>query len=621
MTVSNDHHKIDIDGKLYEVKWSTQENVKEDQHQPMIVNDKASRLMIFIQWARTKLHNFEIHGGSKDQQEKQEQQLCEAATKGDWKAAEDMEKEHKGILSKVISKDREETALHIATRFNQAAFVEKLVQKLTKDDLEATNIYGNTALCIAATSGAVDIAKFMVQKHNDLVLIPGSGNATPVLIAARYKHNHMVSYFLQMEWILKHMEINQQMELLFSAIATDHYDIALLILKWNEKLALDRDINDDTPLHIMARKSNTIGTKNNLTEWQSCFKPIYKKKMMQIQAYQTLEKMWGIVQNKIDEDKISDFILHPSSMLHDAARVGNVEFVRVLLHKNPKLLLMVDGSGKNIFHIAVENRQRSVFNLIYDMKLFHLDDLLYHFNEENISLLELAAKRADPGHLDRVSGAVFQMHQELLWFKDVENILERTMRIKKGKRTTRELFIQEHKELVKEAEKWVKSTANSCMLVATLIATVVFAAAFTVPGGNDENNGSPMFLSHKWFTVFVVSDAIALISSSTSILLFLSILTSRCAETDFLFWLPLELVLGLGFLFVSVLGMVLAFSACFFLHYGSHISCIPLLITGMAIVPVYWFCVLQWKLWADALAALHASGMSCLLKCRQNKWF
>ena len=152
--------------------------------------------------------------------------------------------------------------------------------------------------------------------------------------------------------------------------------------------------------------------------------------------------------------------------------------------------------------------------------------------------------------------------------KDVENILERTMRIKKGKRTTRELFTQEHKELVKEAEKWVKSTANSCMLVATLIATVVFAAAFTVPGGNDENNGSPMFLSHKWFTVFVVSDAIALISSSTSILLFLSILTSRCAETDFLFWLPLELVLGLGSLFLSVLGMVLAFSACFFLHYG-----------------------------------------------------
>ncbi|XP_023520198.1 ankyrin repeat-containing protein NPR4-like [Cucurbita pepo subsp. pepo] len=195
------------------------------------------------------------------------------------------------------------------------------------------------------------------------------------------------------------------------------------------------------------------------------------------------------------------------------------------------------------------------------------------------------------------------------------------MKIRKRTQIPRELFTQQHKELVKEAEKWVKSTANSCMLVATLIATVVFAAAFTVPGGNDENNGSPMFLNHKWFTVFVVSDAIALISSSTSILLFLSILTSRYAESDFLFWLPLELVLGLGSLFVSVLGMVLAFSACFFLHYGRHISWIPLLITGMAIVPIYWFCVLQWKLWADGLAALHASGMSYLLKDRQNKWF
>ena len=29
----------------------------------------------------------------------------------------------------------------------------------------------------------------------------------------------------------------------------------------------------------------------------------------------------------------------------------------------------------------------------------------------------LAAKRAGPGHLDRVSGAVFQMHQEIIWLR------------------------------------------------------------------------------------------------------------------------------------------------------------------------------------------------------------
>ena len=138
---------------------------------------------------------------------------------------------------------------------------------------------------------------------------------------------------------------------------------------------------------------------------------------MQIQACQTVELMWSVVQDKIEEDKSLDFILHPSSMLHDAASVGNVEFMRVLLHTNPEFLRIVDSSGKNIFHIAVENRQRRVFDLIYDMKLFDPVDFLYYFNEENISLLELAAKRADSSHLERVLGSFFQMHEELLWFK------------------------------------------------------------------------------------------------------------------------------------------------------------------------------------------------------------
>lgn len=198
----------------------------------------------------------------------------------------------------------------------------------------------------------------------------------------------------------------------------------------------------------------------------------------------------------------------------------------------------------------------------------------------------------------------------------MEKIVELTMRRKKGKRSPRELFTLQHKNLVEDGEKWMKKTANSCMLVATLIATVVFAAVFTVPGGNNNNNignnndnntGAPIFLHHKWFTVFVISDATALISSSTSILLFLSILTSRCAEEDFLIWLPLKLVFGLGTLFFSVLSMVLAFSATFFLFYGKDTAWVPLLVAGMAIVPVYCFGVLQFRLWADALAALQAT--------------
>ena len=59
--------------------------------------------------------------------------------------------------------------------------------------------------------------------------------------------------------------------------------------------------------------------------------------------------------------------------------------------------------------------------------------------------------------------------------------------------TAKDVFRTEHKKLAEQGEKWMKGTANSCMLVSTLIATVLFAAAFTVPGGNFNDNGIPIF--------------------------------------------------------------------------------------------------------------------------------
>ena len=52
--------------------------------------------------------------------------------------------------------------------------------------------------------------------------------------------------------------------------------------------------------------------------------------------------------------------------------------------------------------------------------------------------------------------------------------------------TPREVFNKTHRELLKVGEEAMKETANSCMLVATLISTVVFAAALTVPGASNK---------------------------------------------------------------------------------------------------------------------------------------
>jgi len=106
----------------------------------------------------------------------------------------------------------------------------------------------------------------------------------------------------------------------------------------------------------------------------------------------------------------------------------------------------------------------------------------------------------------------------------------------------------------------MKQVATSSTVVGALIITVMFTAAFTVPGGN-QDTGFPVFLHEKSFLIFIISDAISLLASSTSVLMFLGILTSCYSENDFLKSLPTKLVIGLSTLFFSVAAMMVAFCA------------------------------------------------------------
>ncbi|KAM0954934.1 ankyrin repeat-containing protein ITN1-like [Malus sylvestris] len=127
------------------------------------------------------------------------------------------------------------------------------------------------------------------------------------------------------------------------------------------------------------------------------------------------------------------------------------------------------------------------------------------------------------------------------------------------------LFTQNHKELHEKGEKWMKDTTSSYIIVSALIITIMFVAAFTVPGGNNQETGFPVFLNEKLFMVFIVSDAISLFSSATSALMFLCILTSRYAEDDFLKSLPTKMIIGISTLFISVATMMVAYSCAIFL--------------------------------------------------------
>ena len=65
--------------------------------------------------------------------------------------------------------------------------------------------------------------------------------------------------------------------------------------------------------------------------------------------------------------------------------------------------------------------------------------------------------------------------------------------------TPRELFAKNHNDMRKNGEQWMKDTATSCTVVGALIVTIMFAVVFTFPGGNNQNNGFPIFLNKKLF--------------------------------------------------------------------------------------------------------------------------
>ncbi|KAF5207900.1 Ankyrin repeat-containing protein [Thalictrum thalictroides] len=159
--------------------------------------------------------------------------------------------------------------------------------------------------------------------------------------------------------------------------------------------------------------------------------------------------------------------------------------------------------------------------------------------------------------------------------------------------TPRELFAEEHTALVEKGEKWMKETAAGCMVVAALIATVVFTAAFTLPGGNKENSGDPNLLDSKMFMFFIIVDAISLFSSCSSMFIFLAILTSRYAEQDFLLSLPRKLILGLSSLFFSIGTMIAAFCATLIIEVRHKNYWVPIASTILAVIPLTLFIVLQ----------------------------
>ncbi|XP_028807339.1 ankyrin repeat-containing protein ITN1-like [Neltuma alba] len=523
--------------------------------------------------------------------------LYKYALEGNWEKAKPMLLDYNRMLVNAAIAKGYPTALHVAAGASHFQFVKELVNLMDENDLALQDSRGNTAFCFAAAAGSLDIVKLMWEKNSSLPKIRGGNGFTPLLFAAQqgradvawYLYPKTIETFDEAEWN----------KLFLTCIDTGIYDLALKMLGDKPELALATTERGLTGLHIMAQKTtdsghHSLGRQNQLTSLG----------MKNGVALQLVHSLWlGILKLVNSEQDIRKIINEPSRLLFDATKVGNFDFLAELLRSYPDLVWELDSQKRSIIHIAVSRRHPNIFNLIRDISANKDIILSYVDNDDGNNILHLAAKLAPADRLELVSGAAFQMKFELLWFEEVRKVVLPSyvnMENSNGE-TPRELFTKEHTSLRNHAESWMKRTANSCMVVSTLIATGVFSAAFSIPGGINDSSGTPNYLWKPSFMIFAVSDAIALISSSASILVFLSILISRYAEYDFHKSLPSKVIFGLATLFMSITSMMIAFSSAFFVTYDHGIKWVPSFISVISFFPIVIFLFLQFHLFYDII--------------------
>ncbi|XP_070673571.1 uncharacterized protein [Malus domestica] len=532
-----------------------------------------------------------------------------------------------------IADGRGSTPIVIAANKDRWDIVEELVQLMTEEQLETKNDDGETALTIAAAKD-LKIVKCLVAKNNKLLRIADGDQMTPILSAAkndrwdivRYLYpltrledlkpengpcgSQLVCYCLQAKQFDIHVEHapsvsdarinvqNQENEQGDQRNSTVFGLLQGLPSRLSESLGINR-IRDLKLLHV-----RSLQILNRTCEK---IKHLNNEEMMRYKLYETV---FNAVENGIVEIVISLCKAKPELLIRKRPRKGPYEepiFPDSLL---PHSMVKEPAFQESIFHYAVECRQEKVYSLVYGAGT---RNYLATLNNNRVEKMLYHAGKLDPlakEKLDCIPGAALQMQRERQWYKEVESMVTtpRAPPFTEYGLNAARFFTKNHKELHEKGEKWMKDTASSYIIVSALIITIMFAAAFTVPGGHNQETGFPIFLNEKLFMVFVVSDAISLFSSVTSALMFLSILTSRYAEDDFLKSLPTKMIIGLSTLFISVATMMVAFSSAIFLMLRDK-SSISTPIISLAGVPVILFVWMQFPLLLEIIVSTYGGGI------------
>ncbi|XP_052180375.1 protein ACCELERATED CELL DEATH 6-like [Diospyros lotus] len=527
--------------------------------------------------------------------------------------------------------------------------------------MDAKNDIGNTILHEAATSSkSVLAARAMLGRAPYLLEMRNQRGETALFRAARYGKMEMFQFLDEQvkesfkskeeekvdkelfEKALKEMYVREdKTTVLHICVLTEHFELALRIAREHEYLVNEKDGEEMTALQLLAFNPSAFefGRKLKFLKWlfpstakgESWWVPLWEEIKRKRRGYDSAVKLaefliekdtsWKKTESALDQSKPRIHKFGATSLSHQgqgsdkelhtpiaetplllAAKSGILEIVEGILTKYPQAVEHIDDEGRNVLHVAIKYRQLHIFDFIEKNMDVPMMRLVRKIDNQGNSILHMVGiKRDHSKRIEDMRSPALILREDLLLFERVKKICTNHFirHLNNDGHSAEKLFANNNATLRESAKEWIKRTGENCSIVAVLIATVAFAAAYTVPGGPNQNTGYPLLLNQSFFIIFTLSDALSLTSALTSVITFLSVLTSSFQLKDFRRSLPQKLLLGVTLLILSVSMMMLAFAATIILLISNKQQWTRIVLYSVAFLPVSIFAISYLPLYVE----------------------